>query len=138
MLEPAAPFGGVGQIAIVAERDFALVAVNDNGLRVEQRFVAGGGIARVADRQVARKLREHAGLKNFFHFAHGAMQMQIDSVAGDNAGGFLPAMLQSIKSQVGQLRGFFVAEDPEHATFVVKVVVGVCELLRHCFCIIAL
>ena len=55
MLELAAPLGGVGEISVVAERDFALVAIDQNGLRVEERFVARGGIARVADRRVSRK-----------------------------------------------------------------------------------
>ena len=55
MLEFAAPFGGVGEVAVVAERDFALVAINHDGLRVEQGFVARGGIARVADGSAAGK-----------------------------------------------------------------------------------
>ena len=40
MLEPAAPLGGVGEVAIVAKRHFTLVAVDHDGLGVEQGFVA--------------------------------------------------------------------------------------------------
>src|SRR5580765_4135505 len=43
----AAPLGGVGKIAVVADGDFAFVAIDQNGLRVEQCFVASSGIARV-------------------------------------------------------------------------------------------
>src|SRR6185369_15097655 len=41
MFEFAAPLGGVGEIAVVAQRDFALVAVDHDRLGVEQRFVSG-------------------------------------------------------------------------------------------------
>jgi hypothetical protein len=59
------------------------------------------------------------------------MKMQIAAIAGDDSSRFLAAMLQSVKSEIRQLRSFFVAEDPEHATFVVEMVVSESELLRH-------
>src|SRR5439155_24989800 len=49
MLELAAPLRGRGGIAVVAESDLALVAVDHDGLRVEKSFIAGSGVARVAD-----------------------------------------------------------------------------------------
>src|SRR5260370_3410775 len=100
MLELAAPLGGVGEVAVVAERDLALVAVDHDGLGVQERLVAGGGIARVADGEAARELREHAGLENFFDFAHGAVDVQLFAVARDDAGGFLAAMLQRIQTEI--------------------------------------
>src|SRR3981189_1853528 len=87
MLELAAPLGGVGEIAVVAERDFALVAIDHDGLRVEQRLVARGGVARVANSQAAGELREHAGLENFFNFAHRAMEMEFIANTADGRGG---------------------------------------------------
>ena len=45
------------------------------------------------------------------------------AVGRDDAGGFLTAMLQRVESQVGELRGFGVAENAEDAAVVVKVVV---------------
>ena len=73
MFQLAAPFRGVGEVAVVAQRDFAFVAIDHDGLRVEQCFVAGRGIARVTDRRGARKFCQHCGLKNFFHLAHRAV-----------------------------------------------------------------
>jgi len=38
MLELAAPLGGVGEVAMWPRGDFALVAINHDGLRVEERL----------------------------------------------------------------------------------------------------
>ncbi len=123
MLELAAPLGGVGQIAVVPERHLAFVAVDYDGLGVEQRFVASRGVARVADGQAAGKLGENAWLKNFLDFAHGAVEIEFRAVARDDAGGFLPAMLQGVEAEIGEIRGFGMAKDAEDATVVVEVVV---------------
>src|SRR5580693_7061194 len=131
MLEFAAPLGGIGEIAVVAEGDFALVAIDHDGLRVEKSFIAGGRIARVADRKVSRQLSEHAGLKDFFDVAHGAMQEEICAVARNDACGFLAAMLKRIKAQIGEIGGFGMAEYAEHTTLVVKMIVGKSELVCH-------
>src|SRR5216684_7076492 len=103
MLELAAPVGGVGEIAVVADGDFALVAIDHDGLSIQKGFVAGGGIAGVADGTVAREFREDAGDKDFFDFAHSAMDVEIGAVAGDDAGGFLAAMLESVETEVGEI-----------------------------------
>ncbi len=77
----------------------------------------------MANSEAARKLREDAGLKDFFDFAHGAMEEQFFAVAGDHAGGFLAAMLQGVEAEVRKIRGFGVAENAENATVVVEMVV---------------
>ena len=46
---------GVGDVAVVRHRDAALVAGHGERLRVQQHGVPGGGIARVADGQLARQ-----------------------------------------------------------------------------------
>src|SRR6266576_2446693 len=131
MLELAAPLGGVSKVAVMAEGDFALVAVDHDGLRVEQGLVAGGGVTRVADGEAARKLCEHARLENFFDFAHRAVQMQVRAVAGDDASGFLAAMLKRVKTEIDEVRGFGVAEDAEYTTLVVKMIIGEGRFLTH-------
>src|SRR6267143_6254293 len=131
MLELAAPLGGVGEVAIVAEGNFALVAVDHDGLGVKKSFVAGGGVTRVADGEAARELCEHARLENFFDFAHGTMNVQLLAVARDDASRFLAAMLKSIEAEVGEVGGFGMAEDAEDTTLVVEMIVGEGELLTH-------
>src|SRR2546421_364622 len=82
MLELAAPVGGIGEIAVVAERHFALVAIDHDGLRVEKSFIARGGITRVADGSGAGKFVQNVGCENFFDFAHGAVGVEFVAVAG--------------------------------------------------------
>src|SRR5260370_42605423 len=77
MLELAAPLGGVGEVAVVAVRDLALVAVDHDGMGVQERLVAGGGISRMADGWVARELPEITGLANFFDFSHDTGDIQL-------------------------------------------------------------
>ena len=113
----------VGQIAVVAEREFAFVAVNHHGLRVHQRSVAGGGIARVADGGVAGKVRDHFRRENLLHQAHGFVDVELRAVGGSDAGGFLAAMLQRVEAEVRHLGGFGMAEDAEHAAMIVEVIV---------------
>ena len=135
MFEFAAPLGGVGQVAVVAERDFAFVAVDHDRLSVEQRFVACGGVARVTDGEIAGKRIQDSRGEDFFDFTHGAVEIELASVAGDDAGGFLAAMLEGVESEVGELGGLFVAEHAEDATVVVEVIVfenG--EICRHFGC----
>src|SRR4029077_10354480 len=121
----------VSQIAVVAKRDFALVAINHDGLGVEQSLVAGRGIARMAYGEASRQLGEYARLKNFLDFAHGAMEKEIGTVARNDSGGFLAAMLQRVEAEIGEVRGFRMAEDAEHTTLVVEMIVGEGELVCH-------
>ena len=44
------------------------------------------------------------------------------TVEGDDAGSFLAAMLQSVEAQRGERRGIRVAEDAEHAAFLMQAV----------------
>src|SRR5713101_392392 len=133
MLELAAPLGGISEVAVVTQCDFALVAIDHDGLRVEQGFVAGGGVARVADGEATGQLREHAGLENFFDFAHRAVEMKLRAVAGDDAGGFLSAMLQRIKPEIGEIGGFRMAENAEYTTLVVEMIVENVDSAAHFF-----
>ena len=124
-------FRGICEVAVVAESDFALVAVDDYGLGVEQGFVTGGRVAGVADGQRAPEFRENVGLKNLFDFAHGAVKLEFGAVARDDAGGFLAAVLESVEPKVHEVRGFGMAEDAEDATVVVEVVVENWKNLAH-------
>src|SRR5260370_7182573 len=97
----------------------------------QERVDQGVVIARVADGEADRELREHAGLENFFDFAHGAVDVQLFAVARDDAGGFLAAMLQRIQPEICEVRRFGMAEDAEDTTLVVEVIVGESEFLTH-------
>jgi hypothetical protein len=57
--------------------------------------------------------------------------MELRAVARDDAGGFLAAMLQGIKSEIGEVCRFGVAEDAEDTTLVVEVIVSENEMTGH-------
>ena len=59
------------------------------------------------------------------------MQVQIHAIARDDARGFLPAMLQRVEAEIGELGGFGMAEDAEHTALVVEMIVSESEFLCH-------
>ncbi len=118
-----AKFYRVGKVAVVAQREFALIAIDHDGLRVYERSVSGGGIARVANGGRAGKRRDHVRRENFLHVAEALVHVYVRAVGGGDAGRFLSAMLQRVEAEVGHFRGFGVAENSEHAAVIVKVIV---------------
>ena len=123
MLQPPAHFQRVRQIAIVTERKLSFIAIDHHGLRVHQRCIAGGGIARVADGGRARQALDHLGSENFLHMAKTFVHVDVRAIGGSNAGGFLPPMLEPVESEIGHLRSFGMAEDPEDAAMIVEMIV---------------
>ena len=117
LLQAGANFQRIGDVAVVRQRDLALVALHHDGLRVEQRRIAGGGVARVADGQRAGKLRQHVGGEDVGDQPHGLVQLQLLAVGRGDARRFLPAMLQRVQAEVGELGGLGMAVDGHHATF---------------------
>ncbi len=55
-LQPMPNFLRVHQVAVVGQRNHALVRLHHDGLSVEQRRIAGGGVTRVSDGQRAVQL----------------------------------------------------------------------------------
>src|SRR5262249_54179467 len=96
MLKFAAQLQCVGQIAVVAKRDLALVAVDHDGLRVDQRGIACSGIASVADRRRTGKARDDFGRENFLDESKRTMIANFEAISGSDAGRFLSAMLQRV------------------------------------------
>ena len=52
------------------------------------------------------------------------MDMKLLAIARDDAGGFLPSMLQGIQSEIGEVCRFLVAVNAENRTFVVELIGG--------------
>ena len=57
LLQPMTDQIGIHQVAVVGQRDHALVAIHHDGLRVQHRRIAGSGVARMANGQPAGKAR---------------------------------------------------------------------------------
>src|SRR5713101_1898083 len=107
----------------MSESELALVAVDDDRLRVHQRSIAGCRVTRVAERRVAGKPSEHVRLENIRHQPHALFESQFASVTRNDSRRFLAAMLQRVKAQIRELGGFGMAVDAAHAAMVVKTVV---------------
>src|SRR5215469_5053936 len=115
---------GVGEVAVMADRQAAESEVGEQWLDIAQRNLAGGRIADMADARMARQPRDHfLGAKIFADQAESAMGMKLFTVIDDDSGRFLAAMLQRVQTQRSQRRGFGVAVDPENAALLPEMVV---------------
>ena len=117
LLKLGVHFVRICDVAVVRQRNLALVALHHDGLRVEQRRIAGGGIAGVADGQRAGKARQHVRGEEVGDQPHAFVKFDPLTVGGRDARRFLAAMLQRVQAQVGELGGFRMAVDGHHATF---------------------
>ena len=114
----------VHQVAVVRDGDEALGRVDANGLRVEQRRVAGSRVARVADGHVAGQLGEHFFGEDVGNQAHALDVREVLAVGGGDAGRFLSAMLQRVEGKIGLTGCVGVAVDGDDAAFFAKFVVA--------------
>ena len=115
---------GVDQVAVVAERDGAVDGGPEGRLRVLPGRGAGRGVARVADREVALERLERRLVEDLRDQAHVLVDQDLAAVADRDAGGLLPAVLQGVQPEVGQL-GDVLARGPdtEHAAGVLRALV---------------
>ena len=105
----------------MGNREAAGVEVGEQGLHVAQDGVAGGGVAVVAERDVALEPADHIGLVEVVaDQAQAALRMEMRAVEGDDAGRLLAAMLQRVQAERGQSRRIVVAEHPEHAALLAE------------------
>src|SRR6202046_800790 len=93
---------------------------HQNRLRVEQSRIAGGRITRVTDGQSAPDFRENILSENVGDQAHCFVNARGETVGGDNPRGLLPAMLESMQSQVSEFLRFRMSEDRHHPALVVE------------------
>src|ERR1700675_449815 len=105
------------------ERELALVAVNHHRLRIHQTGIARGGIARMADGDAAREMRDYLRRENLLHVAHGFVDVHVRAVRRRDPRRFLSAMLQRVEAEIRHLRRFGMAEDSEDAAFIVEMIV---------------
>ena len=61
-------------------------------------------------------------IKNLRHKPHAVVLEKFSLVAGDDAGAFLPAMLQRVKTVVGQFGGVRMTENAEHAAIMFGII----------------
>src|SRR5947199_9122058 len=102
----------------MADRETPGVEFGEQWLDVAKNGRAGGGVAHVADSGIAGEAFDHlAAGEGIADQAEPSFAVKPGAIEGDDAGGFLTAMLQCVQPEGGNGGGFGVAEDPEHPAF---------------------
>ena len=120
--EIVAQLARVDEVAVVGHGDLAVGAIDQERLGVVQPALAGGRIARVADREVTGQRLERGFVERVRHVAHRAGRTHAGTVGGDDAGAFLAAVLQRVQAQVREVGRLGIAEDAEDAAFVLELI----------------
>ena len=121
-LQFLAELNGVDQIAVVRDGDLAARAVDGQRLGVAQVRRAGRRIAGVSHGHGTNETVQDLAVENLRDQAHALVRPELPAVATDDAGALLPAMLQSVETVVGQLRGIRVPVNAEDTTIVFWIV----------------
>ena len=99
---------GVDDVAVVAQRERAVGAVDADGLGVLLAAGAGGGVAGVADGDVAGEVAEVVLLEDLRDEAHAAVHVDAEAVGGGDAGALLAAVLEGVEAVEGDAGDVFV------------------------------
>ena len=122
--ELAAQVIGIGQVAVVADREPAEFEIGEEGLNVADRHFAGGRIADMADPGMTHKARDDVLVAEIIaDKAQPAMGVELLAVVGDDTRRLLAAMLERVKAERREGGGVGMAIDAKDATFVAKMVV---------------
>ena len=99
--------------------------LDDDGLGVLEPVRSGRRVARVTEREVPGQALECVGIKGLRHQAHILVHPHDVAVAGRDPGALLPAVLQRIKAEIGQIGNVLSDRvDAEETTFFVHPFVG--------------
>ncbi len=113
-----ADLAGVDQVAVVHDPERPQRGLDHDRLRVVDHAVAGGRVAGVSDRARARQALQGRGAEDVGHVAHAALDVEPLAVPRHDAGALLPAVLQRIEPEVGEVRRLARAVDAEDAAHV--------------------
>jgi len=121
----------VDEVAVVRESQRALVGVVDDRLGVLEKRLSRRRVADVADGGAPRKPRDASLVEEVVDVPHPLLDEDAAAVPRRDAGGFLPAVLEGVQAEVGQVRGVAVAVDPEHTALFPELVVGHVRILSR-------
>src|SRR4051794_40528364 len=85
-------------------------------LRLENRDLACGRIAHVADRARALQSIEMRLVEGVGNVTHRALEAQLRAIRCDDATRFLAAMLKRVEAEISQSCSFRVSVDSKHST----------------------
>ena len=108
----------VGQVAVVRDCKTAGVDIAKERLDVADQRVAGRGIAVVPYGHAPLEAGNNGGFREIVaDEAHAALGMELAPVIGDDARGFLAAMLEGVETERCDSRGIRVVENAEDPAF---------------------
>ena len=108
----------VGQVAVMADGKAAAFQFRKQRLHVAQHRFAGGRIAHMADGRGAGQAVDHlAPREGVADETEPALGMEALAVEGNDAGGFLAAVLERVQAERGDGGGVGMVEDAEDAAF---------------------
>src|SRR5690606_529945 len=114
---------GVDEIAVVRDGDFAVRAVDEEGLGVDDAADAGRRIADMPDGARSGEALDGAPvLDPASDVPLRIVDVEPDAVGAGDAGALLSAMLQRVKAEVRQIGRFRVAIDAEDAALFTELV----------------
>ncbi|WOL03560.1 hypothetical protein Cni_G12280 [Canna indica] len=114
----------VDEVPVVGDSEPAEAVAGDQGLDVgEGGGGAGGGVAVMAYGGGADESLELGSIReDLGDEAEAGARVQVGAIRGDDAGAFLPTVLQSVQTQVAQFRGLRVADYAEDAALLSRLV----------------
>ena len=120
---------GVHQVAVVGQGKGALLGVEHHRLGIAGLAAAGGGVAVVADGQVAGEALEHVLVEHLAHQAHVLVEAHlVGRIEHGNARRLLAAVLQGVEAEVGEVgHRLALGQHRKHAAGLLRLV----GALRH-------
>ena len=112
----------VDEVAVVADGDLAVRAVDQEGLRVLELALSGGRVADVPDRRRPEQPGEGPLVERVRDVAHLARGAEPLAVARDDAGALLPAVLEGVQPEIGEVGRLGMVVDAEDAALVAELV----------------
>lgn len=113
---------GVGEVAVVRNGQSAFGAIRGERLRVINGGGAGGGIASMANGNVAVEIAHHLRGEHIFHQAHTSVDKKLFAIAGGDPGAFLSAVLKCVVPVIGHLGSVGLPVDAKDAAVVFRIV----------------
>ena len=125
---------GVREVAVVGDGEAAGVDIGKQRLHVAQDGIAAGRVAIVADGDVALQALDDAGAAEVVaDEAHAALGVELPAVVGDDAAGFLSAVLEGVQAERGDGGGVGVPKNTKDPAFLAESVVVVARGSRSRF-----
>jgi hypothetical protein len=122
-----AQLAGIGEVAIVRDREPAAGKVCENRLHVPQHGAALRRVPIVTDGGVAGEARPEVTPEMLTYHAQMTFRGESLAVKGNHPAGFLPAMLEGMQTERCQQAGFMISKDTEDAAFLAGLVVIMIE-----------